>query len=89
MGAATTAAYTAAGGLLPAGARGVGFGLLTTASLTALALSPVISGFLAATSIRAVFLLDAVALVLLAAMVSRLMAIAPLEKAPMPAAEEL
>ena len=54
-------------------ARGAGFGLLTTASLVGLALSPIVSGFLGATSIRAVFVLDAVALVALAGVVTRLM----------------
>jgi DHA1 family multidrug resistance protein-like MFS transporter len=73
IGAAMTAAYTAAGSVIPPGARGAGFGLLTTASLVGLALSPVINGLLAVTSIRAVFLLDAAALVALAVMVTRLM----------------
>jgi DHA1 family multidrug resistance protein-like MFS transporter len=73
IGVSMTAAYTAAGAVIPASARGAGFGLLTTASLVGLALSPIVNGFLAATSIRAVFLLDAVALVVTAAAVSRLM----------------
>jgi DHA1 family multidrug resistance protein-like MFS transporter len=89
MGAATTAAYTAAGSLIPAPARGVGFGLLTTASLTGLALSPIVCGILGATSIRAVFLLDTAALLVLGALVSRLMVIAPIEKTATPVAEEL
>ena len=49
--------------VIPATARGASFGLLSTASLAGLAVSPIVSGFLGATSIRAVFLLDAVALV--------------------------
>ena len=73
IGVSTTAAYTAAGTVIPASARGAGFGLLTTASLVGLALSPVVNGFLAATSIRAVFVLDAVALIALAGVVTRLM----------------
>jgi MFS transporter, DHA1 family, multidrug resistance protein len=73
IGVATTAAYTAANSVMPASARGAGFGLLTTASLTGLAISPIASGFLASTSIRAVFFLDAAGMLLLAAMVSRLM----------------
>ncbi len=44
MGTATTTAYTAASSVMPSHARGAGFGLLTTASLTGLALSPVING---------------------------------------------
>jgi len=59
--------------VIPASARGAGFGLLTTASLVGLALSPVVNGFLAATSIRAVFVLDAVALIALAGVVTRQM----------------
>ena len=78
LGIATTAAYTAAGSVMPGTARGAGFGLLTTASLAGLAISPVVSGILGATSIRAVFLLDVVALGGLAAIVSRVMIAAPL-----------
>jgi MFS transporter, DHA1 family, multidrug resistance protein len=71
IGAGMTAAYTAAGSVIPAAARGAGFGLLTTSSLIGLALSPVVSGFLGATSIRAVFALDVVALGALAVVVRR------------------
>ena len=89
VGVATTAAYTAAGSVIPPGARGAGFGLLSTASLAGLALSPVFNGFLAATSIRAVFVVDAIAMVLLAAIVSRLMITTPLPEPTAPATEEL
>ena len=88
MGTATTTTYTAASSVMPASARGAGFGLLTTASLTALALSPIISGMLAATSIRAVFLLDLFGLLSLVVVVSRLMVIAPLERTTIPTVEE-
>src|SRR5262249_5627667 len=44
LGVATTAAYTAAGSVMPGTARGAGFGLLTTASLGGLAISPIVSG---------------------------------------------
>ncbi len=71
IGAGMTAAYTAAASVIPGTARGAGFGLLTTASLVGLAASPVISGFLGATSIRAVFALDVVGLGLLALVVPR------------------
>ena len=47
IGAAMTAAYTAAAGVLPSNARGAGFGFLSSASLTGVALSPVACGFLA------------------------------------------
>ncbi|OFW04537.1 MAG: hypothetical protein A3H96_09085 [Acidobacteria bacterium RIFCSPLOWO2_02_FULL_67_36] len=89
IGVATTASYTAASTVMPPGARGAGFGLLTTASLTGLAISPIVSGFLAATSIRAVFALDFVGLLALAAIVSRLMITTPLVEAAAPATEEL
>jgi DHA1 family multidrug resistance protein-like MFS transporter len=89
IGVATTAAYTAATSVIPAGARGAGFGLLTTASLAGLALSPIVNGMLAATSIRTVFLLDTVALIGLAVIVSRLMIAAPLQEMTAPASEEL
>jgi DHA1 family multidrug resistance protein-like MFS transporter len=89
IGVATTAAYTAASSVMPASARGAGFGLLTTASLTGLALSPIVNGILGATSIRAVFLVDTVGLIALAVAVSRLMIAAPLLDATAPSTEEL
>jgi hypothetical protein len=89
MGTATTATYTAAASVMPATARGAGFGLLTTASLTGLALSPIINGLLAATAIRAVFLVDVFGLIAVAVAVSRLMAAAPLAQPTTPSLEEL
>jgi MFS transporter, DHA1 family, multidrug resistance protein len=89
IGVATTAAYTAASSVMPATGRGAGFGLLTTASLTGLALSPIVNGILGATSIRAVFMLDTVGLGVLAVLVSRLMIVAPLGSATAPATEEI
>jgi MFS family permease len=89
IGTATTAAYTAAGTVIPPSARGAGFGVLTTASLTGLALSPILSGMLGAFNIRAVFLLDGAALFVLAAMVRRLMVTAPLTATAPPAQEEM
>jgi DHA1 family multidrug resistance protein-like MFS transporter len=89
IGVATTAAYTAASSVMPGTARGAGFGLLTTASLTGLALSPIVSGILGATSIRAVFVLDVVALGVLAVLVSRLMIASPLAETTAPAGEEM
>jgi MFS family permease len=73
VGVATTAAYTAAATAIPSASRGAGFGVLTSASLAAMALSPILSGFVAATSIRAVFVLDAVVLCVLALIVRQLM----------------
>lgn len=73
VGVSMTTAYASAGGMIPRGASGAGFGLLTTASLTGLAISPMLSGLLGATSIRAVFALDALVMLLLAAWVRRAM----------------
>jgi DHA1 family multidrug resistance protein-like MFS transporter len=89
IGVATTAAYTAASAVIPASARGAGFGFLATASLTGLALSPMVSGIMGATSIRGVFLLDTIALIALAVAVVRIMVATPLEAAAAPAPEEL
>ena len=72
IGVGTTAAYTAAAAVIPANVRGTGFGLLTTASLVGLAVSPVVCGLLAASSRRAVFGLDVVFLAALAIIVHRL-----------------
>jgi len=89
IGVATTAAYTAASSVMPHTARGTGFGLLSTGSLAGLALSPMINGMIAASSIRAVFALDTAALIALAVLVSRVMIVAPLEAPTAPATEEL
>jgi DHA1 family multidrug resistance protein-like MFS transporter len=89
MGVATTGAYTAAGTVIPARARGTGFGFMSTASLTGVALSPIVSGLLGATSIRAVFMLDTVALIVLGVLVSRLMVTTHTAREPTPVAEEL
>jgi hypothetical protein len=63
--------------------------MLSTASLTGLALSPIIAGILGATSIRAVFVLDLAALVLIAAVVARRMMIGQRQKPTTPAPEEI
>ena len=70
IGLAMTAAYTVAGGLLPADAHVTGFGLLTTASLIGLAASPVVAGFVGASGLRVVFALDVLLLVALVAIVA-------------------
>jgi MFS transporter, DHA1 family, tetracycline resistance protein len=85
IGAASTAAYTAAGAVIPPEARGAGFGLLTTGSLVGLATSPIICGLLGTLSLRAVFVLDTIALLFVAGLVRRLMAIAPPSRTPTPA----
>jgi MFS family permease len=65
IGLAMTTAYTAAGNLLPGDAHATGFALMTTASLTGLAASPIVAGFIGGASLRIVFALDVVALVML------------------------
>jgi MFS family permease len=73
IGAAMTASYTAAGSVIPARAHGAGFGVLTSASLTGMASSPLIAGFLGGTSIRAVFLLNLAVMAVVATVVHRTM----------------
>jgi MFS family permease len=82
VGVALTAAYTAAGTVIPEGVRGIGFGILSSASLAGLAASPVVAGFLGATTLRGVFVLDVVVLGLLAAIVRRIMIEGTEVKAP-------
>lgn len=73
VGVSLTTAYSTASALIPRGAGTAGFGLLTSASLTGLALSPMLSGLLGTASLRAVFGMDAVAMVLLAGWLYRRM----------------
>jgi MFS transporter, DHA2 family, lincomycin resistance protein len=89
LGVSSTTAYTAASSVMPPNARGAGFGLLTTAALVGLALSPIISGFIAATSIRAVFVLDVVIMLVIAVAVSRHMAAGVVGRTAAPMAEEI
>ena len=89
IGAASTAAYTAAGAVIPPEARGAGFGLLTTGSLIGLATSPIMCGLLGTLSFRAVFVLDSIALLFLAALVRRLMVTPPSPTTAPPATEEV
>ncbi len=69
IGAAMTAGYTAAGFVIPAGAHGTGFGVLTSASLVGMAVSPIVAGFLGVTGIRVVFAVDVALMALLAIVV--------------------
>jgi MFS transporter, DHA1 family, multidrug resistance protein len=73
IGAAMTAAYSAAGAVIPPGAHGAGFGVLTSASLVGMASSPFIAGFLGGSSIRFVFFVDLAMMAALAAVVHRTM----------------
>ena len=73
IGAAMTAAYSAAASLIPAGVHGTGFGVLTSASLIGMAVSPIVAGLLGSTSIRGVFVVDAATMAILALLVQRKM----------------
>ena len=73
IGTATTAAYTRAGRVIPTQVRASGFGVVTSASLVGLALSPVASGALAGWSLPAVFVADVVILAIIAWAVARWM----------------
>jgi MFS family permease len=74
IGAAMTASYSAAGAVIPPGAHGAGFGVLTSASLVGMASSPFIAGFVGGASIRIVFIADLALMALLAAAVQKTMA---------------
>jgi MFS family permease len=78
VGVAMTAAFTAGGGVIPAGSQGTGFGFLTSASLSAVALGPTASGLLSGVSLRVVFVVDAAVLLGVAWIVRRAMVETPL-----------
>ncbi len=73
IGTAMTAAYATGGDVMPAEARGTGFGVLSSASLAAMALSPMAAGFIGAQSRVLVFAVDVALLLLLALFVRRSM----------------
>ena len=70
---ASTAAYTAAGAVIPPAVHATGFSFLTSASLAGLALSPVVAGLVGAQSIRVVFIGGVLTLIVLAILVRRVM----------------
>jgi MFS family permease len=73
IGVAMTASFTAAGHVIPEQSQSTGFGLLTSASLVGLSISPIASGVLARISIRSVFIVGVITLAVLSAMVSYVM----------------
>jgi MFS transporter, DHA1 family, multidrug resistance protein len=77
IGAAMTASYSEAGSVIPIGAHGAGFGVLTSASLVGMAASPFVAGALGGTSIRTVFFVDLALMAMLALAVRLLMESAP------------
>ena len=84
IGTSITTAYTAGGAVIPVDVHATAFGFLTSAALIGVAISPVLSGLLAARSIRAVFIAGIVLLALLAIVVRRVMVERnpPVETAP-------
>jgi MFS family permease len=80
MGSSTTAIYAVAGGLLPADAHATGFGIMTTASLLGLAVSPVAAGLIGSAGLRIVFIADVALLVILAVLVKNRLRNLPLER---------
>lgn len=71
IGVATTTIYAVAGSSLPPDAHATGFGVMTTASLLGLAVSPVIAGLIGGTGLRLVFVADVVLLVVVGLLVFR------------------
>ena len=71
LGSSTTAIYSVAGGLLPRDAHSTGFGIMTTASLLGLAVSPVAAGLIGSAGLGIVFVADVFLLLILAALVWR------------------
>ena len=71
LGTSTTAIYSVAGGLLPPDAHSTGFGIMTTASLLGLAISPVAAGLIGSAGLRIVFVADVFLLLILGALVWR------------------
>jgi DHA1 family multidrug resistance protein-like MFS transporter len=71
IGTASTATYTAAGSIIPGGSHATGFGLMSSASLTGLAISPIVSGVLADVSMPGIFALDVAIMVTVGLVASR------------------
>ena len=88
LGTALTAAFAAAGSVIPPHVHGTSFGFLTSASLSGSAVSPMLSGLVGTRSIRVVFLAGAMTLALLAFAVRRVMVDRTLEIPATPAVEE-
>ena len=84
IGTSITTAYAAGNAVIPPEVHATAFGFLTGAALIGIALSPVLSGLVAARSIRAVFIVGIAALVVLAIVVRKVMVERnpPVESAP-------
>jgi hypothetical protein len=68
-----TASFSAAGAVIPPGAHGAGFGVLTSASLVGMASSPFVAGFVGGASLRVVFLVDLTLMAVIGVLVQRTM----------------
>ena len=79
VGVATTTIYAVAGSSLPPDAHATGFGIMTTASLMGLAVSPVVAGFIGGSGLRLVFAADVVLLVLVGTLTSFRLGTKPVE----------
>jgi len=73
IGTSVTTAFAAGGAVIPEEVHATAFGFLTGASLIGVAVSPVLSGLIAARSIRGVFIAGAVVLLILGVIVRRMM----------------
>jgi MFS family permease len=82
IGVAMTVAYSVAGALLPADAHVTGFGIMTGASLIGLAFSPVLAGFVGASGLSVVFIVDVLLMVGLGIAVATKMRTGPVKPAP-------
>jgi DHA1 family multidrug resistance protein-like MFS transporter len=84
IGTSITTAYAAGNAVIPHEVHATAFGFLTGAALIGIALSPVLSGLVAARSIRAVFVVAIVVLIILAIVVRKVMVERnpPVESAP-------
>jgi MFS family permease len=84
IGTSITTAYAAGNAVIPHEVHATAFGFLTGAALIGIALSPVLSGLVAARSIRAVFVVGIISLVILAIVVRKVMVERnpPVESAP-------
>jgi MFS family permease len=87
-GVGLTAAFTAGSSVIPPEVHGSAFGLLTSASLVGIAVSPMLSGLVGARSIRVMFGVGVAVLVILAIAVRRVMVESSLPIEPPPAVEE-
>jgi DHA1 family multidrug resistance protein-like MFS transporter len=80
VGVSTTTIYAVAGSSLPADAHATGFGVMTTASLMGLAVSPVIAGFIGGSGLQMVFIAGVILLVVVGLFVLRGLHLQPMTK---------